>query len=452
MKNNLIKTILLVGCSFLTNCENSIEIPLSTEQINRETVFENEKTAESALSNLYMNLRDNSIFSGGSSGLSLILGYYTDEQDYLNNLATAPYYLLYTNNLNPNYNIISTIWNNSYTHIYAINSYIEGINKSHSIINKESKISEALVLRSMYFQALTQLFGDIPYVDTTDYKLNTKIKKTNYKDMLSLIEKDLLLAYDHLSYNNRHPENIYINKAVAELLLAKNYLLKKDYEKAEFYSRNLIHNTNYKLENDLNIVFKKNAKSTIWQLINSNPTAATSEARTFTIFTNTASYKLSDQLINSFTIDDKRKENWIATYVQNGNKFSYKYKNRLTNPDEYSVLFRIEEVYFILIESLIYQEKNDEAISYLDLIKIRAGIQKIPQRIYSKEEIINIYLEESKKEFFLEHGRRFFDLKRNNRLSLIENTKKNWTEKNRLFPYPEKEILINPSLNPQNDY
>lgn len=446
-------SLLLISILIIQSCEKMIEIDLPTDQINTENVFKDKRSAIATLTNLYINLRETSIYSGNSKGIGTLLGLYTDELEPISIPQTADESLLFNNILDPSRTVLQTVWNNSYANIYAINSFIIGVTKSTGISEQEKKelIAEGYVIRSMYYQGLTQLFGDIPYTITTDYKLNTTILKSSTSIVLNNIENDLLIALESLSYHNRSSNKYYANKAVAELILAKNYLLQKKYDKAEFYAKLVLDNPLYSMETDLTHVFKKTAKSTLWQLSNNNATAATYEARNYIMLVEDWPYKLSNSLVNSFDSDDLRKTYWTKEYSSSAGSYNYKYQNHINNTDECSILFRVEEAYFILIEALIYQDKENEAIPHLNVIRQRAGLISLPNNL-SKEDTILIMLEESRKEFFLEHARRFFDLKRNGKLSLLKGSKPNWQDKHILLPYPEKELLINPNLKPQNEY
>ncbi|MNL56219.1 SusD family protein [compost metagenome] len=57
---------------------------------------------------------------------------------------------------------------------------------------------------------------------------------------------------------------------------------------------------------------------------------------------------------------------------------------------------------------------------------------------------------ESRREFFTEHGHRFFDLKRTGRLNVLIGVKPNWKSYHDLWPLPQKELTLNPNMNPQN--
>ncbi|MCA4808017.1 RagB/SusD family nutrient uptake outer membrane protein [Myroides odoratimimus] len=453
MKNIFLSSLLLIAVLVLQSCEDTIDIDLPTDQIATPNVFKDKQSVTSALSELYIHLRETSLFTGKSQGIGSTLGLYTDELTPTYLPPSSDTFFIFHNSLDPTRFVISSLWNNSYSHIYAINSFISGVTNSNGITTEEKEhfLAQAYVLRAMNYQALTQIFGDIPYTTSTDYKVNTKIVKTPVFEVLKLIEQDLLKALDTLSYSDDSPNKYYPNKAVVELLLAKNYLLQKKYEKAELYSKLVLDNPLYNIETDLSKVFKKSSKSTIWQLANTTAIAATYEARNYVLFTSNSGSILSNNLLNCFDNHDLRKQLWTKEFQNSGKIHAYKYQNRTTNSDECSILFRIEEAYFILSEALVYQDKEKEAIVYLNTIRQRADLLALPSTL-DKEQTLDAMLKESQKEFFLEHGRRFFDLKRNNKLSLLKTSKPNWQDKHALFPYPDKEILINPNLNPQNDY
>ena len=47
-------------------------------------------------------------------------------------------------------------------------------------------------------------------------------------------------------------------------------------------------------------------------------------------------------------------------------------------------------------------------------------------------------------------GKRFFDLKRAGKLNELLPAKPNWKPFHQLWPVPQKELLLNPAMNPQN--
>ncbi|MEC4036812.1 RagB/SusD family nutrient uptake outer membrane protein [Myroides odoratimimus] len=449
-------TILSICLIWLStsSCESLIEIDLPTNQINSQEVFKDISIARNALTGLYTNVREESLFTGKISGMGTLLSLYTDELTS-NVEANSKIGIneFYTNTLLPSNNQLALVWNNSYKHIYSINSFIYGLTNSKYIDEQSKKplLAQAYFLRALYYHYLCQLFGDIPYVTSIDYNTNTKIKKTTYIEVLNLIEADLLNAIDFIEIEF-HKNKYYPNKSNALLLLAKNYLLKKDYIKAEITAKELLSIPNIKIEKDPLKTFKKNASSTLWQLDKNSPTTYTYEADNFSFKTFPPSLTLSNHILSIFTNDDLRKSAWINKVNKNNLTLyhSYKYKNINNNTDENSIVFRIEEAYFILAEAYIYQDKPQLAIQILNTIKQRANTNTLSENL-DKQQIITELLKELQKEFFTEQGHRFFDLKRNGKLSLLESTKPNWSMKNSLLPIPEKELLLNPNLLPQNN-
>ncbi|MEK6452217.1 MULTISPECIES: RagB/SusD family nutrient uptake outer membrane protein [unclassified Myroides] len=460
MKNILLNSkkliLLLTIVVFIQACEKYIDTSLPSNQINSPEVFNDIATVKAALSSIYTNARSSSIISGGVLGMGLNLGVFTDDLEcYFPQSNNTGIYDLYTNNLLASNNSISKLWNNSYNHIYSINLFIESLTKSTNITSKQKEVylGEAYFLRALYYHYLVQIFGNIPYTTSTNYNYNSNISKSSFDQILIKIEEDLKLAIDLLPLEYRGNDRIYPNAVTAELLLSKNYLLQKQYDKAEFYAMRTISNPIYTLEYDINKVFKKDAKSTLWQLKTSLDGEITEESRTY-LFNQgpPTNFSLTEDLIKSFNTNDLRLNNWIRE-IKSDNQYwyhAYKYKNTSgQNKDEYSIIFRIEEAYFICGEALIKQKKIEEAKYFINEIKRRANTALLHNQL-NQEELTDELLKELRREFFTEQGHRFFDLKRNAKLNALQSLKPNWTDKHQLFPYPEKETILNQNLLPQN--
>ncbi|EHO13121.1 hypothetical protein HMPREF9714_00955 [Myroides odoratimimus CCUG 12901] len=452
MKKHIITQLLfLILLILTTSCESMIEVDLPENKINEKDVYQNISTTKAVLSTIYSNIRDKFFLSKNSSGLAYGLSLYTDELDYLGTSTND----LYLNTINADNNSSRLWWDNAYQSIYTINAFINGVSQS-SAFEKQIKnqlLGEAYTLRALHYQYLIQLYGDIPYTTSTDYIFNTSIYKTPYHLALIEIEKDLLHAVELLSYEYRDNQRFYVNKAVAELLLVENYLLQKKYSEAESLAQKLVYNSLYNIEMNLDQTFKKTAKSTLWQISPLQNSAATPEANLylFTSITPTTTV-LSKKLIDSFDTNDMRFKHWIKEVKSNESVLYgvYKYKNKTNNTDEYSVFFRIEQANFLLAESLYRQDKISEAVQVINTVRIKRGLNGLPLNI-TKQEFETQYLTESNKEFFTESGHRFFTLKRLEKLQILKDTKPNWREFHQLFPIPEKQLLINKNLNPQNN-
>ena len=160
---------------------------------------------------------------------------------------------------------------------------------------------------------------------------------------------------------------------------------------------------------------------------------------------------MSANLYNAFPVEDQRKQKWISkVYV--GTETWYraeKYKLTVNNTTEYSIVCRLEEVYLLLAETLIKQGKSQEAVPYVNATRKRAGLEELPPTL-SPSVLLTEILEENRREFFAEMGKRFFDLKRAGQLNTLSQVKPNWKDYHQLWPIPQKDLLLNSNLNPQN--
>ena len=164
---------------------------------------------------------------------------------------------------------------------------------------------------------------------------------------------------------------------------------------------------------------------------------------------------ISQSLMDEFEAGDKRRQQWIGVFSENGNTwyFPYKYKirdntgNMITK--EFPVVMRLEEQYLVRAEARAQQEKIPEAQLDLNTIRNRAGLADTDAD--SRTTLLNAILHERQVELFTEFGHRFFDLKRMGKADEVLGTiKQNWNPEDKLLPIPEKELLVNPKLNPQN--
>lgn len=442
-----------VGALLLTACESLIEVVAPTNQLGTPQVFEDVQTADAALANIYALLRDQSLLSGGSfNGAGSRLGSYADELDYyvFDQNGSMD---IYQNQIQESNTSIANVWSTSYQQIYYTNAVIYGVEQSNTLSedDKNRIKGDALLLRSLLYFYLQQLFGDIPYTTSVDYEYNRTIAKTEASALLTQLGKDVTEAAALLGDDYRNEERIYPNRKAAQMLLARMYLLQEEWLLAGQTAANILQSPLYQYEADINEVFHKSGKHILWQLKPQNSGDATSEA-TFYYFANSAppNYALTQDLVGAFSDNDLRKQAWIAEVTVNDQSWYRpdKYKNRANNTNEYSIIFRLEEAYFIMAEALARQNKADEAIPYLNASRERAGLT--PFTSLTEEEFYNELLAEKRREFFVESGHRFLDLKRWGRLNDLSALKPGWQDYKQVWPLPQSELLLNPNLYPQN--
>lgn len=441
---------------FLTSCDSFVEVDLPKSQLTTVSVFDNYATANAALADIYSKMRDQGLLTGTASGISNQLGNYTDELTCFASPGdpTLPFY---TNALLPANSTITDYWNISYNQIYAANAVIKGVelSKKLSIIEKEQLKGEALFIRALVHFYLTNLYGDIPYIISTDHKSNNAAEKLPVKVVYSNIIMDLELSATLLKPNYKNAERIRPNQFAVKALLARVYLYDESWAEASNAASAVLNAVNlYAIEDNPSLVFLKNSKETLWQFQPSASGKNTDEAAIFIFFSGPPPLvALSNSLIESFDPVDLRKVNWTAAVSEGNTQWyhSYKYKefNYTASSMEYSVILRLAEQYLIRAEARAKQGDLIGAKEDLNRIRKRAGLTDT--EAVSSQEIINAVLRERRWELFTEYGQRFFDLKRSGEIdNTLSNVKIGWNSTDVLFPLPQNELSINPKLRPQN--
>src|SRR4030095_15438141 len=108
------------------------------------------------------------------------------------------------------------------------NAVIEGLQNSSgvSLSIKQELTGEAKFVRAFCNFYLVNLFGDIPLINSTDYKANALAFRTSRDSVYNQITADLLDAQSVLSpdYSYSNGERIRPNSWAATALLARVYL------------------------------------------------------------------------------------------------------------------------------------------------------------------------------------------------------------------------------------
>jgi hypothetical protein len=440
----------------ITSCDSFVEVELPKSQLTSVSVFEDYATADAALTDSYAKIRDQGLLTGTASGLSYQLGNYADELTCYGSPGD-PALFFYFNTLLPSNTSITDFWNISYNQIYAANAVIEGVDRSTklSMQQKDQLKGEALYIRALLHFYLTNLYGEIPYITTTDYQKNNAVKKVTVNEVYSNLILDLDAAINILEPEYDNQDRIRPNKFVAKALLARVYLYNGAWAEASNAASAVLNATNlYALEDNMDAVFLKDSKETIWQLQPATVGKNTDEAAAFIFFAGPPPLvALTDNLMNSFAATDLRKSNWTKAVADENNTWyhSFKYKefDYTATSLEYSIVFRLAEQYLIRAEARAQQGDLIGAKEDLNRIRERAGLDQTTAD--TKQELLVAILQERRWELFTEYGHRFFDLKRSGQIdAVLSSTKTGWNTTDVLFPLPQNELSINPNLLPQN--
>lgn len=446
--------VIVIFC--LNACDSYTETDMPVSELNAAAVFEEKNTANAAMTDIYAQIRDNGLLTGKVTGISKNIGLYSDELTWYgsNSLSSQNFY---NNTVLPSTVDVSNWWNSAYSQIYAANAVIEGVASSTKLaqVDKDQLTGEAKFVRGLLHFYLLQLYGDIPYITTTDYKVNIGVSRMPSAEVYSHSIEDITAASELLPEAYPTGGRVRPNSYAAKALLARIYLYNGAWAEAADNASAVLNNTeSYIWQNDLSKIFLKESTTAIWQLMPRTATRNTDEGATFIFsFGPPPQTALSEGLINAFENGDLRKTNWIKGVTDGTTTWyhAYKYKkSRTSNPaQEYPIVLRLAEQYLIRAEARAQQGELIGAKEDLNKIRNTAGLGDT--EAVTKAEILDAILQERRVEFFTEYGHRFFDLKRTGKLDeFLSGTKPDWNNTDRLLPIPQSEINLNPNIAPQN--
>jgi len=452
--------LLILSCLsiFSFSCRKFLEIPPPNNQLVNSEVFADSADATNAVIGIYINMMQAVSLNISSGGLTLYPGLSSDELYPTNNNVDENEF--YNNEITVSNSLNSfSLWGNGFSILYNANACLEGLAQSNiSDVVKNQLIGEAKFSRAFLLFNLSNLYGPIPLVTSTDYHKNQILPRSPLDSVYAQIINDLKDAQNLLSANYPTAGRLRPNRFTASALLAKVYLYQKNWTEADKNATEIIDAGIYSFETDLNNVFLTGSNETIWELSSVIPGFETWEGYFFVPVSSNVipSYIITDSLLNSFENGDERRQKWLNKNTVNGNDYYYPYKYKLgydglSVPLEGYVVFRLSEQYLIRAEARAQEGNLSGAISDLNLIRNRAGLQNTTAT--DQTSVLSAIQHERQVELFCEWGNRWFDLKRTGKatevLSLI---KPDWQAKDTLYPIPQTELNSNPFLTQNPGY
>lgn len=445
--------LLLCFCFFTGSCRKFVTIPPPVNEVGSSSVFSNDGSAISAVAGIYsdMMVANLSFINGGFSVFNSL-----SADDIYN---TSPNSTLdpFTNNdlLSTDFSVGGRLWTKGYEMIYDINACLEGLSRSSGISDslKKQLRGEVLTARAICHFYLLQLFGDIPLVTTTDYRINAVMPRIPGTQVYEQIKNDLQEASLLLPTTYTSNERARPNKWAARALLARVFLYKGDWVNAENEANNVIQSGQYSIVTNLANVFLNNSNETIWQLVPVLSTTNTAEGNAFVPSSATVkpTYAITNGLLTVFETNDQRKINWTKTNTISGVPYVYPYKYKVRTitagsaRTEYNIVLRFAEQYLIRAEARAQQNNIDGSKNDINIIRSRAGL--VATTANDQTSLLAAIAKERRTEYFAEMGHRWMDLKRTNKAdAVIGALKSSWQTTDALYPIPFAEIRANPFL------
>ncbi|HEX8023176.1 RagB/SusD family nutrient uptake outer membrane protein [Mucilaginibacter sp.] len=486
----MLSIIMVVMCG----CKKLVEIDKPTNTISTASAFGTDSKLNSVMAGLYNQMINTGLaFSNGAT--TLYGGLTADEfVDYGGPTNTLTYPLL-TSNINANADFAAdVIWSSAYKTIYNSNAIIENLTSSVSdkITDslRASCTGEAKFTRAFSYFYLTNFYGDVPLVLTTDFNKTATLPRAPQAQVYDQMVQDLKDAQSLLpdNFSAGLGERIRPNKGAATALLARVYLYQKDWKNAEAQASAVIGNSHYTLLADLNKVFLINSTEAIWQLkqdVSLTPVGSgTYDDINFNtrieweslgpddqaVFLDPSVYSsvsffltpqnyLTDELSNAFEPGDLRHTAWVRStpspnidpYFGVTYNYPFKYINRTATNNQpalqYNVMLRLAEQYLIRAEARAELGDVGGSVADINRIRNRAGLPNT--NASGQTDLLAAVARERRVELFAEWAHRLFDLKRTGKASEVLGAiaiKQPWKPGQLLYPVPVSEIIRDPRL------
>lgn len=447
----------------LLSCKKDLEqTPLTTK--TADNFYSNEAELEEAVKGVYATLQFTGNYNTGLPAIGELPG--EDAYDETPANDNGYYGQLDDINVISQNGIVQDNWADSYSGIQRANIVL---NRITDIVYKDnntknSRIGEMKFIRALYYFNLVRIFGDVPLVITeiSNPLLSFGQTRTAKTEVYKQIEADLNDAISLLPVRNSS-NKMRVVKTAAQALLGKVKLTQKNYAAAEALLMSVESSGSHSLLSDLATVFSVSNElndEIIFSVqfasgLNSNSEGSDAyrmfnpTGRVVGNMTGTKGHGvLKSSFYNLYEPTDKRKNVYVGA-IPSG----IGYNNKVAVPttvvtDAASdwVVLRYADVILMLAEIENELGKTAQALSYLNLIRQRAGLTTFSSS--DKTLIFNEIDLQRRKELVWE-GHRWFDLLRQDRVKTVLGV----SDLNKLLlPLPASQIAADPSLKQNPGY
>ena len=340
--------------------------------------------------------------------------------------------------------------------------------------SKNQIIGEALFLRSYYYFLLTQVFGDVPLYLKVTPPDQLKIKKSSKADIYKQISSDCDKAANLLPLSHNGSNTGRATQGAALALAAKVSLYVNDYNKVLEYTSKIKALNTYKLVKDYRENFMKlsqNNTESVWEIQHTNLELGVgnfiNQWWASIKFLGYGFAEVTPLYVSVFEPNDPRLKFTVA--MNNDPYFGLIYKNsfssttysprkflqpnsELTQKADGDINYpaiRYAEVLLWEAEALIELGRMQEALAPLETVRARARAQTaVPGTLPAITSTNQVTLRQAvRRERQTELGfelHRFFDLVR---WGIAAESLPGFQKgKHEVFPIPQTEIDLNPSL------
>ena len=462
MKIKIKLLIVFVGFLFTTSCNKFLDV-IPEDRFLSEDIFQNEIAIQNSLNGIYLNIAKPKLYGENlSMGVLDIMGQYYI-LDIPNNVGSTTKvksawqrYMLYDYTDKSVQEKFSVIWEESYTAILNVNTFIDGLSTAKGVVTDDRKdilLGEAYGLRAFLHFDMLRLFGpidinsstqiSIPYLEKATEAIQPILsaQEVTKKIIADLDKAENLLSNDPIvgdgvnaNFENDPRNDFYklrnrrLNYYALLALKSRVYLYMGDKENAFKYSVKVIEESSDKF---------------LWvdpslaDPANRNPDKIFSSEVLFGVH-NTEMYNSQRTLFtsigmgSSYFLIQESDDVLRAMYGNNENDYRFKLNFLISSPNNggftafikyedvndkslirrnFQPLLRISECYLIAAES---SSSKEIAKGYLNEIRRNRGGTPLPNEFDLEREIQREY----QKEFWGE-GQFFFYNKRKSLTSVL---------------------------------
>lgn len=249
IRHKILLTLALCA-GFATGCNKEFLDRKPLGELTYDTFFSTDEQAIQATNAIYNQFRSWECSALGYIGMTDIL---SDDADKGSTPNDQPLLSDIDNfNFDANNTYFSQVWTGFYRAIARANLAIKRIPDVPDMDEtlRRRLIGEARFLRAYAYFLLVQWYGDLPVITeplSADQYYNQR--RSPVSEVYALIESDLLAAIEALPKKSGYTSDDLgrVTKGAAQGILAKLYMLRKDYVKAEQYCNEIISSNEYSL-------------------------------------------------------------------------------------------------------------------------------------------------------------------------------------------------------------
>ncbi|MCG8306208.1 MAG: RagB/SusD family nutrient uptake outer membrane protein [Cytophagales bacterium] len=345
----------------------------------------------------------------------------------------------------------SALWGVIYSMSYVASFLYEGLPDLDIPQSEFNEITAAAsFLRAYAYFVGAYTFGGIPIVTTTNVEENRVMPRATLEETLSFIESELLYALDKLPQDGFNAGEV-TNGAV-KALLARYYLYVENWTEAEKYATDVIQGNGtkeYVLEEDFANAVADFSTESILEIVysaNDNPGTSTNFGIN-NLFAGRRELIPSSEMVLALQNDGGDRMVVLEFDGTNVKGSDNGWTVVRYGPFDNIQLLRLAEMYIIRAEARAQQDKisgSGSAEADINVLRERASVPLIQGT--SKNQMLLVIENERRMELCFE-GHRWYDLVRTGRdQAVMDEFTSNWSEKDRLWPIPFREITNNPSL------